>query len=727
LIQINDPYGNQLNFGYTGNNLTSVTDNLSITGRNGLTLTYNTDTPVNHLTGISDWSRRQWIYSYINPSKTVYSTNSSSTNYYGIELAGVNSPLGGYRTYQYLPGHLLWYFWKPLTRYNSQTFSVLPVGTTFQYYQNGRAFNDQDGLGDTETLSYDLYRLSSKVTDPNGGVREYDYDSNGALIKLIQPDGGQLFFSNQSDGLRYQKYDALGYGTQYSYNAANTFNTASNNGGNVSLEQDALTNTITTTYGSYDQVATVKDKRGNTTTISYYTSTGKLTGGCDLAGKPQSVTLSNLSSVSLSNVNSVITSTTSKQANVTLRSYCWNADGTLSSLIEYPNATGTTHPRTTTYSYDTAAHLNVSAVNVTGKDINGNSLNMQTSYTYDALGRKLSETLTRTGYVTPLTSTAATASQSLTTGYQYDAFDRVIKVTTADGLIHQTVYDLNDQIYQQITWYPSTTARTGCTADSSGVYQVCIEATHQYDAADRRISTTDLLNNVTQFAYDANSNLIQITDANQHTTQYQYDAMNRRTAVINGNGQTTTTTYDQAGHATAVIDANGQTTTSTYDKLGRLTQITDPLGNQTQYSYDANGNMICRLDANALSTSVTPGHQPENTDGCTESRTYDELNRLIQSTDANNYYTAYTLNLYGSPLSVTDAAGNVTAYLYDDLGRLNQSTDPLGHSQSYIPDEAGNVRQQTDRKGQVTLVAYDAMNRTIQTLHNADGSSESYM
>lgn len=43
LIQINDAYGNKINLTYTGNNLTGIADNLGISGRSGLTLTYNTD------------------------------------------------------------------------------------------------------------------------------------------------------------------------------------------------------------------------------------------------------------------------------------------------------------------------------------------------------------------------------------------------------------------------------------------------------------------------------------------------------------------------------------------------------------------------------------------------------------------------------------------------------------------------------------------------------------
>ncbi|WP_157748420.1 RHS repeat domain-containing protein [Thauera sinica] len=40
-----------------------------------------------------------------------------------------------------------------------------------------------NGLGEGEFLDYDLFRRSTRVTDPRGGVRQYDYDENGRMTK----------------------------------------------------------------------------------------------------------------------------------------------------------------------------------------------------------------------------------------------------------------------------------------------------------------------------------------------------------------------------------------------------------------------------------------------------------------------------------------------------------------------------------------------------------------
>ena len=670
---IDNPWGDRLTLTYdVSGRLSTITDNLVLAGRTGLVFSYYVD---NHLKNITDWTGRQWSYAYS-----------------GNDLITKTNPLSQSITYSYQTGHLLHEVIQPLLR-NNQV-----VKTTFNYYRNGRAFNYYNALMQTETMDYDLYRKRTRVTDPRGGVREYNYDADGRMTKLIEPNGAMLMFGNQGDGLRYLKYDGLGYATQYSYHSAKTFNTASDNGGNVSREQDALGQTIDTSYGIYDQVATVKDKRGTVTTTSFYTAAG----ACSVIGKPQSVTLSALSG----------------QLNSKLRTYCWNANGTPNNVTEYPNATGL-NPRITQYTYETGSNsLNVSDVNVTGA---GQSLH--THYTYDALGRKLTETVYRA------TSPTNTTQLPQLTTYQYDVLDRSVKVTSPDSRIRETVFDANGQIAQENYWYPSSLARTGCAAPIGG-YVVCTEAIHQYDAADRRIATTDLLGNVTKFAYDEAGNQIKVTDANGHIAQYEYDAMNHKSAVINGNGQRTETKYDLAGNVVSVTNANGEITKTVYDALDRLTSITNPLGFQTQYKYDANGNQTCVIDANGLSLVTDPGHQPLNIDGCTESRSYDELNRVTQIKDAQNNITAYTYNFYGNRTALTDAAGHVTTFKYDDLGRMTEIVDPLietptDKTQLFVYDEAGNVIQATDRKGLVTQYTYDILNRNTQTLHLFDNSTES--
>ena len=156
--------------------------------------------------------------------------------------------------------------------------------TSFAYYRNGKAFSNANALGQGETLDYDLFRKRTRVTDPRGFIRSHHYDHLGALTKLEEPDGGVLRFENNADGLRFRKTDALGYQTQYSFLANRSVGaSASDTGGLVTLEQDALDNTASYDFGVYDQPTVTVDKNGNTRTRSYYATTNAGTGA--LAGK----------------------------------------------------------------------------------------------------------------------------------------------------------------------------------------------------------------------------------------------------------------------------------------------------------------------------------------------------------------------------------------------------------------------------------------------------------
>jgi hypothetical protein len=195
-----------------------------------------------------------------------------------------------------------------------------------------------------DTLDYDLYRKRTRVTDALGGVRDYAYDANGALIQLNEPDGGVLLFENQADGLRYKKFDALGYATTYSYRADKAFTGASDQFGNVTREQDALEGTVDTSYGPLDQIATTKDKRGTTRTTTF----GSAISGCDYTNRPKEARLSSLAGSS----------------DVLLASLCWNSNATLNTSRQYLDASRYIETRLT---YAAASNgLNVSQEKIVG-------------------------------------------------------------------------------------------------------------------------------------------------------------------------------------------------------------------------------------------------------------------------------------------------------------------------------------------------------------------------
>jgi RHS repeat-associated protein len=508
-------------------------------------------------------------------------------------------------------------------------------------------------------------------------VREYFYDADGRMTQLREPDGGILLFDNQADGLRNKKYDALGYATTYSYRLDRAFTGTSDANGNVTRVQDALNRTVDLSYGPLDQVATVKDKRGTTTTTTFATSTF----GCDYTNRPKETRISTLSGLS----------------NVLLASLCWNGNATLNYSRSYLDAS---RYHETRLSY-TDNGLNVSREDLVGMP---SGVTITRTYTWDSLGRKKTETLKRRA------SPTNAAPIDLTTTYEYDALDRIVKLTDPLGNEVINHYDANGMLWKVTHRY-----KNGASYDVRDVI------TRTFDAADRVKTETDAEGNVTTYSYDEAGNVIAVTDAEGHTTRYEYDALNRKTAAIDATGYRSETRYNQRGEVVAVSNANGETTRFEYDALGRKTAQVDPLGYRTEYQYDANGNLTCLIDANAQA-----GLQPKNSFGCTESRQYDELNRVTKIVDALNGETSFTYDLLGNRLTVKDAENKTWRFAYDDLGRLASETDHGGKTIAYQRDEAGNVWEKTNRLGEITRFTFDAGNRLTRIDYLKDGTAETY-
>ncbi|MEM7541224.1 MAG: DUF6531 domain-containing protein [Pseudomonadota bacterium] len=225
LLQIRDPYGNALNLSYGSNGLlANVIDNLNVPGRTGLTFTYYPEPGpnANKLQSVTDWAGRSISFLYDPSDRLIRSTN----------LRG--DPMD----YTYHPENgLLNEIIHPEDRGRSKKQMA------FSYYENGQAYAYVDQLGQEEALTYDLFRKTTRITNPRGYASEHHYDERGALTKLVSNDGAIRFYANSADGVRYEKIDPLGNRTSYSYQANRSPSddtSISDNFGRISRESDAL-------------------------------------------------------------------------------------------------------------------------------------------------------------------------------------------------------------------------------------------------------------------------------------------------------------------------------------------------------------------------------------------------------------------------------------------------------------------------------------------------------
>ena len=290
-----------------------------------------------------------------------------------------------------------------------------------------------------------------------------------------------------------------------------------------------------------------------------------------------------------------------------------------------------------TYAYD--AHGNLTEfVNRAGHAIHltYNSQDLVTRKTY-ADGSRIDYVYDAHRNVTSATFTPAAGAPQVT-GLQYDAGDRLTRITYPNGRYVGYTYDAG--------------GRLSGLGTSEGAL-----LSYGYDAAGRLVQTGNPANAGQPFAtytYNAAGKVSRVDHPNGAYTEYQYDAAGRVTSVVNRTASTVHSnfayTYDTASRIQSMTTLQG-TATYAHDADGRLTSATLP-GHTVQYTYDAAGNRL--------------------------SATEDGVNTAY-STNALDQYTA------AGPLVLTyDAAGNLTgsgagsSYTYDDEGRLIAATTPAG-------------------------------------------------
>ena len=356
------------------------------------------------------------------------------------------------------------------------------------------------------------------------------------------------------------------------------------------------------------------------------------------------------------------------------------------------------------------------------------------------------------GRLTSVTQTlnpGAANQQNLVTSYGYDEVGERISQTDANN--HTTLFG-----YDQLGRRSSRTLPAGGTSEA-----------YAYDAAGNLKSKTDFNGHTTTYAYD-NMNRLQSKTADAFfstgtcvggacgatSVSFTYTATGRRKSMTDATGTTTYTydnrdrlqskatpfgtvtyTYDAAGNDLTLGSSNagGASMTYTYDALNRLASVTDPFGTggaleTTTYSYDAVGNLAGYAYPNGVSTGYS----------------YDNLNRLTSMRNscgtaapgcgpANTVISsyAYTLGPTGNRLSVAELSGRSVTYGYDDLYRLTSETvasDPKGNNGqvTYTLDNVGNRLQLNSTLAAIVpsgLLSYDANDRVSTDTFDANGNT----
>ncbi|MGH7887625.1 MAG: RHS repeat-associated core domain-containing protein, partial [Candidatus Binatia bacterium] len=146
-----------------------------------------------------------------------------------------------------------------------------------------------------------------------------------------------------------------------------------------------------------------------------------------------------------------------------------------------------------------------------------------------------------------------------------------------------------------------------------------------------------------------------------------------------------------------VTDALGRQTQMTYDNLNRVLTTTDPANATTTYVYDENGNTISVTDA--LNRQWT--------------FTYDKKDRQDTMKDPPplNRVTRMQYDAADQLIGVISPSGRTMRYTYDERGQRKTIADGLGGIATFGYDNRGTLAALSDQRGNTTTFAYDELFR----------------
>ncbi|MEO1804774.1 MAG: FG-GAP-like repeat-containing protein [Bacteroidota bacterium] len=272
-----------------------------------------------------------------------------------------------------------------------------------------------------------------------------------------------------------------------------------------------------------------------------------------------------------------------------------------------------------------------------------------------------------------------TSSPILYTVYEYDALHRMTRETAPGNRVRTMSYN----------------GLTQTTTNPNG--QQLVETR---DALGNLVSTLNHLGHYTYQFYDSFDNLIEIRDGKGTQTHMQYDVLGRKIQIQDPNAGTISYTYNAFNEMLTEINARNQTTTFSYDKLGRMTQRVEPEGTTT-WTYDIGNKAKSRL------------YQVTGPSGYQETYSYDSYSRLYKTRYTGpggtfNIQTSY--DNYGRPLQVTYPTNFQTQNHYDVAGYLYEVRNANNNAKFWTL-EAMTPRDQWARaragNNKVTNYTYD--------------------
>ena len=352
-------------------------------------------------------------------------------------------------------------------------------------------------------------------------------------------------------------------------------------------------------------------------------------------------------------------------------------------------------------SYTHDAFGNRMAETLAGPDVDPR----ETHWTYDARGQFAVQVTNALGHTETREFSARhgglkrqTGPNGLTTVWTYDAFGRGLREDRADGTWSETTRSFCDTQCPDGGVFRVAQA----ASDGSGAFEV-------YDQLEQPVLAGQLGFDgrwiLTAKAYDAVGQVAResapyFEGDPPFWTRFTYDLMGRVTRIEapanEDNPAGRVERFEYAGLVTRKTDSLGAVTERENDVLGQPVRVVDALGHSTVYEYDSFGNQVAVVGPDGVRTTMA----------------YDRRGNKVAMSDPNMGSWSYAYNAFGELIGQTDANGQTLAVRYDGLGRMVLRIEPEGISRwQYDAGWIGKLDEVTGPGGYGQTLAYDGFGR----------------
>jgi YD repeat-containing protein len=265
---------------------------------------------------------------------------------------------------------------------------------------------------------------------------------------------------------------------------------------------------------------------------------------------------------------------------------------------------------------------------------------------------------------------------------------------------------------------------------------------NQYDALNRLIKITDPATGQTHLGYNGQGRLTQVTDPRSLVTSYTVDGLGNQTQLVSPDTGTSAATYDAAGNVLTRTDAKGQVTQYLYDALNRPTRATYHDNSRDDYTWDQGTNgkgrltqidqknpagtivMTIQYGYDALGRTILESRQLAGQTYTTQYQ-YSGTGRLTRLTYPSGRKVDYGYNGQGqvTSLTLTDTNNQATVLAsniqYHPFGGVKSLLNGAGQTLTFGMDVNGRPSTYT-LGGQLWQVGYDDANRITAQVNTAN-------